>query len=341
MGGPVGAFRRGPRMTDSAPLSSPPAVSRGPRRVSVVVAVYYEQECIDEFITQASAELDKAAYDWEIVFVDDGSTDRTVEMIVAAIGKQPRLRLVELAYNHGKAFALTAGIRHASGTHIVCMDPDLQDPIEYIPRFVDELDKGFDLVFGVREEKRDTILNVIFSKIFWFVLRRLTRLDLPVGLATMRSFNRGFADQYLSYPESNRFLEGLFMHVGMRRTQIDVPHRDRFAGKTKFNLRRKMALAFDAICDFSDIPLRLATRAGLVLTLIGIVAVIGVVVARTFVMEFEVGWPSLFSILTVGFGVNLFFLGVIGKYVGNTYREVKRRPLYAVRALHNVPEPRS
>ena len=306
------------------------------RLVSLVVAVFYEEECIDEFVDQVTAVLDGLGTPWELVFVDDGSTDRTVEKIVERIERDPRVRLIELSRNHGKAFALTAGLAHARGSHVVCMDPDLQDPPEYIQRFTAKLDEGWDLVFGVRHEKQDSFLNRLFSRVFWFTLRRLTGLDLPVGLSTMRSMNRDFVDRFLEYGETNRFLEGMLMDVGLRRTQIDVPHRPRFAGKTKFNMRRKMKLAFDAICDFSDLPLRVASRVGVALTAIGLLSVVVVVVLRLFVMEFQLGWPSLFCLIVVGFGLNLFFLGVLGRYVGGIYREVKRRPIYSVRCRHNV-----
>lgn len=307
-----------------------------PALLSLVVPVYFEEECIERFIAEATAELDKHRIHYEIVFVDDGSRDRTVELIKRAIATNPRIRLVEFSYNHGKESAVTAGFTYAQGDYLLYMDPDLQDPPDEIINFVTKIQEGYDLVFGVRNQKRDTLLNVWMSKLFWFVLERFTGLKLPRGLAVMRICNRRFADQFLKYGESNRFIEGLFMNIGMKQTQIPVSQRERFAGVSKFNFRRKMKLAFKAIFDYSDLPLKLATRFGVALLGLGMSLAVLLVVLKLFVIDFQLGWPSLVVILITGFGIQLFFLGVIGVYVGNIYRESKRRPLFSVRELTNI-----
>jgi dolichol-phosphate mannosyltransferase len=312
-----------------------------PFLLSLVVPVYFEEECIQQFILETRRELEKHGIRYEIVFVDDGSRDRTVELIAKEIESDPRLRLVQLSYNHGKQAAVTAGIAHTTGDYLLYMDPDLQDPPDEIINFVQKIREGdgYDLVFGVRREKKDRWLNVALSGIFWFTLEKLTSLELPRPLAVMRIFNRKFADKFLEYSEANRFLEGLFMHVGMRRTQIEVSQRPRFAGVSKFNFRRKMKLAFDAIFDYSDLPLRLAMRLGMVMLVLSLLGAMALIVLRTFVLEFQLGWPSLFVALLFGFGLQTFFLGIIGKYVGNIYLETKRRPLFSIKRLYNVPEP--
>ena len=310
-----------------------------PPFLSVGAPVYFEQEVIGHFLAAVTAVLARTGWSYEIVLVDDGSTDRTVALIREAIAADSHIRLVEFSYNHGKAAAMTAGLTYASGTRVLCMDPDLQDPPECIPEFVAKLDEGYDVVLSVREAKAGGPIDRLLSAIFWTSLRSLTRLDLPPGLGTMRIFNRHFVEQFLRYPEANRFLEGLLVHVGMRRTQIVVPHRARFAGQTKFNLRRRFALASSAITDFSEIPLRLATRVGLAVTAVGLFAMLAIVFVKLFIHDFQLGWPSLFCLLITGFGVNLLFLGIIGTYVGKIYREVKGRPLFSIRGLHNL-EPR-
>lgn len=304
--------------------------------LSLVVPVYFEEECIEQFIDEATAELEKNRIDYEIMFVDDGSRDRTVELIKKAITANPRIRLVEFSYNHGKESAVTAGFTYAKGDYLLYMDPDLQDPPDEIMNFVNKIREGYDLVFGVRREKRDSQINVLMSQVFWYVLERFTGLDLPRPLAVMRICSRRFADEFLRYNETNRFIEGLFMTVGMKRTQITVSQRERFAGTSKFNFRRKMQLALKAIFDFSDLPLRMATRFGAALLLIGVFLAVLLVVLRLFVIDFQLGWPSLVVIMITGFGIQLFFLGIIGVYVGNIYRETKRRPLFSVRELTNI-----
>lgn len=304
--------------------------------LSLVVPVYFEEECIERFIFEATGELDKHAIDYEIVFVDDGSADGTVSLIKQAIEANPRIRLVEFSYNHGKESAVTAAITYARGDYLVYMDPDLQDPPDEIINFVEKAEEGYDLVFGVRKEKKDRLINVLFSKIFWFILEKFTGLELPRGLAVMRIFSRRFADQFLRYREANRFIEGIFVDISMKRTQIEVSQRARFAGVSKFNFRRKLALAFRAIFAFSDLPLRLATRFGIALIALSVISGVALIALRLFVMEFQLGWPSVFVTMILGFGFQIFFLGVIGAYVGNIYREVKRRPLFSVKELTNL-----
>ncbi|MFL5763741.1 MAG: glycosyltransferase family 2 protein [Bacteroidia bacterium] len=306
------------------------------KKLSLVVPVYFEEDCILQFIKETEEVLVRLGMDYEIVFVDDGSTDRTVDLIKEAAVSRQWIKLVELSYNHGKQAAVTAGITHASGDYLLYMDPDLQDPPVEIPRFVEEIEKGYDLVFGVRKEKVDGLLNKLFSKIFWSVLERFTGLKLPKGLAVMRIFNRKFADKFLEYPEQNRFIEGIFMHIGMKRTTLMISQRERFAGRSKFNFRRKMKLAFDAIFDFSEIPLKLAVRLGFILFLGGLLYLLGIVIAKLFIIDFQLGWPSLMGAIILGAGLQLFFIGIAAIYIGRTYRESKKRPLYSVKELTNL-----
>lgn len=327
-------------MTESTLESPHPhaaALEAEERLLSLIVPVYFEQECIEQFIRETTEVLATIELRWEIVFIDDGSADDTVPLIRAAAAKEPRLKLVELSYNHGKQAALTAGISHAAGDLMLMMDPDLQDPPVEIPRFIAEIDKGFDLVFGVRSEKRDSFVNVLLSRGFWWTLERFTGLAIPRGLAVMRIFNRAFADRFLRYREQNRFIEGIFMHAGMRRATMIVSQRPRFAGVSKFNLSRKIDLALTAILDFSDLPLRLTMRFGLLLILAGFLLVLTLIVLRLTGMVFYVGWPSIIAALSCGFGAQIFLMGVIGQYVGKVYRESKHRPLFSVKAVTNLP----
>lgn len=304
--------------------------------LSLVVPVYFEEECIQQFIAETQVVLTTLPLDYEIVFVDDGSTDKTAEIIRSHAALDARIKLIEFSYNQGKHAAVSAGIRYARGDYLLYMDPDLQDPPEEIPHFVAELEKGYDLVFGVRKEKMDTALNIFFSNLFWYVLAKFTDLQLPKGLAVMRIFTRRFADQFLLYGEQNRFIEGIFMHIGMKRSTLLINQRERFAGVSKYNFRRKMKLAIDAIIDFSDFPLRFAVQIGLILSALGFFAILVVLVLKVTLVHFQAGWPSLVSILLMGFGMQIFFIGVAALYIGKIYRETKRRPLYSIRELTNI-----
>lgn len=307
--------------------------------LSLVVPVYFEQECIARFIAECRAVLDPMAIDYEFVFCDDGSTDRTVEIIREHAADDARIKLIELSYNHGKQAAVSAGIAHASGELLLYMDPDLQDPPEEIPRFLAEIAKGYDLVFGIRREKKDRWLNRAFSAVFWFTLERFTGLRIPRGLAVMRIFNRRFADRFLLYAEQNRFIEGIFMHIGMRRGVLEIAQRERFAGVSKFNFSRKMRLAFDAILDFSELPLTLAVKLGVAISALAFGAMLAIAAIKLTLIDFQAGWPSLLSLLLLGFGLQLTFLGIVALYVGRIYRETKRRPQFSIASMTNLDMP--
>lgn len=304
--------------------------------LSLVVPVYFEAECIDQFIAETRSVLEHLPVRHEFVFVDDGSGDATVAKIRGYAAMDERIKLVEFSYNHGKQAAVTAGVRYASGDYLLYMDPDLQDPPEEIGRFLVEIEKGYDLVFGIRRQKRDSLLNRMFSRIFWSTLNKFTGLQVPTGLAVMRIFNRAFAERFLAYGEQNRFIEGIFMHIGMKRSVLEIDQRARFAGRSKYNFRRKMMLAFDAILDFSELPLRMAMRIGLSLSFASILAMLAIIVMKLMHVDFQAGWPSMISALMLGFGVQLFFIGIAALYIGRIYREAKRRPLYSVKELTNL-----
>jgi glycosyltransferase involved in cell wall biosynthesis len=306
------------------------------KKLSLVVPVYFEEECILQFLKETQEVLNTLKMEYEIVFVDDGSADRTVELIKQEAENKPFIKLVELSYNHGKQAAVTAGITYAGGDYLLYMDPDLQDPPVEIPRFLEEIEKGYDLVFGIRKEKMDGLLNKLFSRLFWWVLEKFTGLKIPRGLAVMRIFNRKFADRFLEYPEQNRFIEGIFMHIGMKRSTLVIGQRERFAGTSKFNFKRKMRLAFDAIFDFSEIPLKVSVRLGFLLFLVGLLYLVGIVIAKLFIIDFQLGWPSIMGAIILAAGLQLFFIGIAAIYIGRTYKESKRRPLFSVKELTNI-----
>jgi len=270
------------------------------------------------------------------VFVDDGSADGTCSLIREHAQTDQRIKLLELSYNHGKQAAVTAGIGHARGDLLLYMDPDLQDPPHEIPRFLNAIGSEFDVVYGVRIKKKDTFLNTLFSRLFWWTLRKFTGLSIPKGLAVMRIFNRRFADAFLRYHEQNRFIEGIFMHIGMRASTLPIEQGYRFAGASKFNLKRRFNLAIDAILDFSEIPLRSTVKAGVGLSLLGGMAILAVVVLKLSGVATLPGWASLLSLSLLAFGIQLSFLGVVALYVGRIYRETKHRPLYSIRSSTNI-----
>lgn len=306
------------------------------KKLSLVVPVYYEQEVILQFLKETREVLNDLPVAYEYIFVDDGSKDKTVDIIREQAQSDPRVKLVVFSYNHGKASAVSAGIAHASGDYLLYMDPDLQDPPVEIPRFLEEIEKGYDLVWGIRREKMDSFVNKLFSKIFWGTLNKFTGLNIPKGIAVMRIFNREFADEFLKYNETNRFIEGIFINISKKWTTIEIGQRERFAGTSKFNFRRKMQLAFDAIFDFSELPLKMTVKFGMLLVVLGLIGLFSLVLLKLFFIDFQAGWPSIISSIIVVFGLQLFFMGIVSLYIGRIYKEVKRRPLYSVKDKINL-----
>ena len=306
------------------------------KKLSLVVPVYYEQEVILQFLKETKEELEKLPIVYEYVFVDDGSTDKTVEIIKEQAKLDDRIKMIVFSYNHGKASAISAAIAHATGDYLLYMDPDLQDPPVEIPRFFYEMEKGYDLVWGIRKEKKDSFLNKQFSRIFWGTLNKFTGLNIPKGIAVMRMFNREFADEFLKYNETNRFIEGIFIAISKNWTTIEIGQRERFAGTTKFNFKRKMQLAFDAIFDFSELPLKMTVRFGMALVALGLIGLFVLLISKLFFVDFQAGWPSIIASIIIVFGLQLFFLGIVSLYIGRIYKEVKRRPLYSVKDKINL-----
>lgn len=306
------------------------------KKLSLVVPVYFEEECILQFIKETRKVLDALPVEYEYLFIDDGSEDNTARLIQEEAEKDKRIKLIVFSYNQGKQAAVSAGISYATGDYLLYMDPDLQDPPEEIPLFLGEIAKGYDLVFGVRNEKMDSTINKWMSAVFWWTLERFTGLKIPKGLAVMRIFTRDFANSFLQYKEQNRFIEGIFMHIGKKRTQIVINQRPRFAGTTKFRFKQKMKLAFDAILDFSEIPLKIAVSLGLGFALTGLFSLVLILILKLFFIDFQTGWPSLFSVVIFGIGINLFFTGIAAIYIGKIYKEVKNRPLFSIQALYNI-----
>jgi glycosyltransferase involved in cell wall biosynthesis len=304
-------------------------------KLSVVVPVLNEEQVINEFILQTQRAIMDLNISYEFIFVDDGSTDSTLKLLKELALTNPKIKVLEFSYNHGKAFAVSAGIQHSVGEYILYMDPDLQDPPKEIQNFLKEMEMGFDLVWGIRREKKDNLLNNLFSKIFWSVLRKYTGLKIPIGIAVMRMFNRDFANEFLQYSETNRFIEGIFLRIGKNWTTIPIDQQERFAGVSKFTFRKKMKLAIDAILDYSEIPLKLASIIGFLI--MGTSIVFGMVMlGLKYFVDFKSGWLSTILVIIFSMGTQLFFLGIMSLYLGKIYSEVKKRPLYSIKNKINI-----
>jgi dolichol-phosphate mannosyltransferase len=318
---------------------APRAFDGSPRElslVSVVAPVYNEDATIDEFYARVCAALD--ALPFELVLVDDGSTDGTPMKLETLAEHDPRVRVVYLSRNFGHQTALTAGLDHARGDAVVMIDADLQDPPEVITTMLDHWRAGCDVVYAVREQ-RDGESRFKLSTARWFyrLFDKLAQVELQHNSGDFRLLDRRPLDALLSMRERNRFLRGMTVWVGY--TQAAVPyHRDsRYAGETKYTLPRMLRFSLDAISSFSHRPLQLATLLGFLISTLAFVAIPIVVVLRI-LGSYLPGFSAITILILLLGGIELIAIGIIGEYVGRIYDEVKGRPLYLVRARRNMPD---
>jgi dolichol-phosphate mannosyltransferase len=302
-----------------------------PPRVSIAIPVYNEEQVLDELYRRLKAVLDDTpGGPHEIVFVDDGSRDGSLEMLAAIAHADPRVRVVALSRNFGHQAAIAAALDHATGDVVVVMDADLQDTPETIGRFLEKFHEGYDVVYAVRHSRKESWLMRTCYASFYRIIKSLADIDLPLGAGDFALLSRRVVDHLRRSEERHRYLRGLRTWVGYRQIGIPVERAARAAGESKYTLGKLIALAFDGIFSFSTAPLRAAT-------VLGAATVAGSLAFAAFTLYAKLVHgrsPEGFAALVVGItflsGVQLLFLGVIGEYVGRVYEEVKRRPHYLV-----------
>ncbi|HUB36260.1 MAG TPA: glycosyltransferase family 2 protein [Solirubrobacteraceae bacterium] len=313
-------------------MPSPP---RKPKLLSVVAPVYDEEELIEEFVRRATAAVE--GFPFELILVNDGSKDRTAELLDGIADVDPRVRVVHLSRNFGHQAALTAGLEHARGDAVAMIDADLQDPPELIVEMVRRWSEGSDVVYAVRRQREgETAFKLATASWFYKLFDKLAQVDLEPNSGDFRLLDRRALDALLSMTERSRFLRGMTVWVGFSQTAVSYERDARHAGETKYTLRKMLRFSLDAIASFSHLPLQLATYAGLMSAGLAFVA-IPVVIVLHFSGSYLPGFGSItIAILLLG-GIQLIALGVIGEYVGRIYDEVKHRPLYIVREERNQP----
>lgn len=311
------------------------AVRRGPdATLSVVVPVYNEADNVGELlhrITQVVRGLSEPPADYEVILVDDGSRDATFEKLQAAAHDDPHLRIVSLSRNFGHQIAATAGLDAARGDAVVLMDGDLQDPPELIDEFLVKFRQGYDVVFATRRRRAgESRFKLFTAALFYRTIRRLTNVSIPVDTGDFRLMSSRVVVALRNSRERHRFIRGLVSWVGFRQTGIEYDRAERFSGSSKYPVSKMFKFALDGITAFSEIPLRLATWFGFVVSIVGFLVALYEVGLHVFTGYNLPGYTStIFAILFLG-GVQLITIGILGEYVGRIYDEIKGRPLYLV-----------
>ncbi|MBK8431036.1 MAG: glycosyltransferase family 2 protein [Chloroflexi bacterium] len=300
---------------------------------SIIAPVYNEEEVLPELYRRVSAVMDGVGEAWELVLVDDGSKDRSAEVIAHLHAQDPRVKGIGFSRNFGFQEAVTAGLDHALGAAVILTDADLQDPPEVIPEMIAKWREGYDVVYGVRAEREgETWFKKITAMLFYRLIHRITSVQIPLDTGDFRLMDRRVVEAITHMRERNRFLRGMVPWVGFRQVGVSYKRDARFAGQSKFStLRPMLKFALNAITSFSYLPLHLATYLGFAIALISAIAIVIVIPLRLFTpSEALLGQATtLVAVLFLG-GVQLISLGIIGEYLGRIYDEVKGRPLYLV-----------
>ena len=305
--------------------------------LSVVAPALNEEDTLEAFHDRVAAALDDVPF--ELVIVDDGSSDGTAELLEQLAERDPRVRAVSLSRNFGYQAAVTAGLDHARGDAVVTIDADLQDPPELIPELVRAWQGGADVVYAVREAREgETWIKLTTARWFSKLFARIARLQLPDGVGDFRLLDRSAVDALRRMPERSRFLRGMSIWVGYTQTSVPYTRSARHAGETKYRWRTLFGISIDALSSFSSAPLQLATLLGFAVSFIAFLGIPYVIVSNALGFFVEGVSTLLFVVLMLG-GIQLITLGILGEYISRIYDEVKRRPLYLVRARINVQEP--
>ena len=300
------------------------------KKLDIIVPVYNEEEAIPYFYKEIK-ELN-IGLDIELLFVDDGSQDKTLELIKEYAKKDEKVKYITFSRNFGKESAMYAGLKMSSADYIVIMDVDLQDPPNLIPVMYQNIKEGYDMVATRRTNRiGEPKIRSFFARKFYKIINKLSKTEMVDGARDFRFMTRQVKDSVLEMAEYNRYSKGLFSFVGFKTKWIDYENKERVAGKTKWSFWNLFIYACDAITSFSTTPLVIAALIGIIFCIISFLMIIFIIV-RTLIFGDPVnGWPSMVCIIIFVSGIQLFCIGIIGQYLSKTYLEVKKRPIYIVK----------
>ena len=329
-----------PRPPSPGPFPSPMrARSRRGKRLSVVAPAYNEQAALAFFLVRLETVLAACAMDYEIVFVNDGSRDATLAVLLAERQRNPRIKVVDLSRNFGKDIALSAGMDAATGDVVVPIDVDLQDPPELIAEFINRWEDGYDVVYGARASRRaDSRLKRLTAAGFYRVFGALADVAMAPGAGDFRLMDRSVVEVLKAMPERNRFMKGLFAWVGFRQIGVAYHRPKRVAGASAWRYWKLWNFALDGLTSFSTVPLRVWTYVGGA-TAFAAFAYAFFLIAQTVIHGRDVpGYASLMVAVLMSFGLQMLAIGIVGEYLGRVFQEVKRRPLYVARERYGFED---
>jgi len=299
--------------------------------LSIVIPVFNEELVIPEFHKRIAKVLEQNNINAEILYINDGSTDGSASIILKLRKIDPRVALINLSRNFGKEIAMTAGLNYSKGSAVVIIDVDLQDPPELIPELIQHWQEGYDVVYAKRKSRKgETCLKKTTSYLFYRLIRKLNRVDIPFDAGDFRLLSRRAVEAINSLPEQHRFMKGLFAWIGFPQIAVEYQRDPRFAGTSKWNYWDLWMLAIEGITSFTIAPLKIASYIGFTSALGAFIYAIEIVLKTLTLGDPIPGYPTLITIILFLGGLQLMTLGIIGEYLGRMFNESKRRPLYLI-----------
>lgn len=302
------------------------------KKISIIVPCYNEEEVIDETVNKLIDFTQRHEnYNFEIIFVNDGSYDKTEEKLVLFEKKYKSVKYASFSRNFGHQIAVSAGIDLSSGDAVVLIDADLQDPPVVIDKMISKWEDGYDVVYGTRASRSgESIFKLLTAKSFYKTLNKISEVPIPLDTGDFRLMDRKVVDQLKSMPEKSRFIRGMVSWIGFKQTSIHYKRSERFAGESKYPLNKMIKFAIDGILSFSTKPLQLSIMFGFICSFFSLIGILYSVYVRLMTKEWVEGWATIvIAILFLG-GVELISIGILGEYIGRIYNETKGRPMYII-----------
>ncbi|MBL7068508.1 MAG: glycosyltransferase family 2 protein [Candidatus Omnitrophica bacterium] len=293
---------------------------------SVIIPLYNERANLEELYTRLSNTIKKVDQPYEIIFVDDGSTDGSFDILKRFNQKDPAVKVIRFSRNFGQEVAFETGFKHTKGRYVIQLDADLQNPPEEIPKLIEKSREGYDIIYGIRKGRKDSIFRKTASKLFHFIMLRFFRIRIPKEVSTFRVIKGELAREIANLPEKSKFFTALASWAGATHSFVEIEHSPRKRGTSKWSLIRLAIHSLDLVIGHTAIPLRMISLFGLLFSLLGFILAIYMVYRKLVTGIAVSGFTSIFTAITIFSGVQLLSLGVIGEYLSRTYAEAQRRP---------------
>ena len=307
--------------------------------ISIIVPVYNEEELINNTVTSLLNEATNWEYEFEIIFVNDGSTDKTYEYLKKESEKNARIKILNFSRNFGHQMAFTAGLDFAKGDAVIVIDGDLQDPPSVMSKFINKWEEGYHVVYGKRiKRKGETVFKLFTANLFYRLLDYLSDINIPKDVGDFRLMDRIVVDKINTMRERHRFIRGMVTWVGFNQTSVDYIRDERLAGETKYPFKKMLNFAFDGIFSFSITPIKFTILLGTFTVVLSFIGIIWAILSRLFTQGWVSGWTTLIIAILFSGGIQLISIGILGQYIGRTFEQIKDRPLYIIKDKINLDE---